>query len=118
MRGSDGVRASVLDLLAWVRALDQGRVLAPDSLAQLYGSPGDDRVGFGWFWSVENERRWLWTRSYEDFGANAIVYRQAGSSLVLIEATNAGPSEEAGPGWSRVARDVLMEVYAASACTR
>jgi CubicO group peptidase (beta-lactamase class C family) len=119
-RGSGGVRVSAPDLHRWVRALDQGRVLAPESVALLYGpsaQAGDgDGVGFGWFWSDQPNGRWLWTRGHEEFGGNAILYRLSGSPLMIIAATNAGPAEADGPGWSRVARDALMEIFDASAC--
>lgn len=119
-RGSDGVRASVHDLYRWVRALDGAVVLSRDSVALLFGpatqAADGDGVGYGWFWSDLPSGRWLWTRGTEQFGGNAIIYRLAGTPLLIIAATNAGPAEADGPGWSRVARDVLMEVYDASAC--
>lgn len=119
-RGADGVRVSVVDLHRWVRALDSGRVLSAESLRQLYGpnardSDGDG-VGFGWFWSDLPNGRWLWTRGTEDFGGNAVIYRLSETSLVIITATNAGPDESVGPGWSRQARDALMDIYGSDAC--
>lgn len=121
-RGADGMRVSVGDLHRWVRALDSGRALLPESVRLLYGPnarAGDgDGVGFGWFWSDQPNGRWLWTRGTEDFGGNAIVYRLWGTPLTIIAATNAGPEESAGPGWSRQARDALMEIYNSAACTR
>ena len=121
MRGSDGMRASVHDLLLWVSALDAGEVLSPESLARLYGPhltlADGDGVGMGWFWSpAEGGLRWQWTRGTEDTGPNAILYRLWGTPLTIIAATNAGPAEDAGPGWSRQARDALMEIYDAKAC--
>ncbi len=119
-RGGTGMRASVRDLHAWSRALDTSRVLTTESRALLYGphtSAGDgDGVGFGWFWSDLPSGRWLWTRGTEDYGPNAILYRRAGTRLVIIAATNAGPEEASGPGWSRRARDALMPIFDASSC--
>ncbi len=121
MRGSDGMRASVNDLLRWVSALDGGELLSQESVARLYGPhltlPDGDGVGMGWFWSAtEDGKRWLWTRGTEDTGPNAILYRLWGTPLTIIAATNAGPAEDAGPGWSRQARDALMAIYDANAC--
>jgi CubicO group peptidase (beta-lactamase class C family) len=119
-RGGVGMRASVRDLYAWTRALDGGRVLSAESTALLYGphtaARDGDGVGFGWFWSDLPDGRWLWTRGAEDFGPNVILYRRAGTALVIIAATNAGPAESAGPGWSRRARDALMRIYGAGPC--
>jgi CubicO group peptidase (beta-lactamase class C family) len=120
-RGGTGMRASVRDLHRWTRALDEGRVLRPESVALLYGphltvSDGDG-VGFGWFWSDSADGRWLWTRGSEDYGPNVILYRRAGTLLTIIAATNFGPAEAEGPGWSRRVRDALMPIYDAGACT-
>lgn len=121
-RGGTGMRASVRDLYAWSRALDAGSVLTVESRALLYGPhvrAGDgDGVGFGWFWSDLPSGRWLWTRGTEDYGPNAILYRRVGTPLVIIAATNAGPEEASGPGWSRRARDALMPIFDASFCER
>jgi len=121
MRGSDGMRASVRDLQVWVRALDRGQVLSTQSLAALYGPhltlDDGDGVGMGWFWSdSEGGGRWLWTRGTEDTGPNAILYRLWGTPLTIIAASNAGPAEREGPGWSRQARDALMQIYGAESC--
>jgi CubicO group peptidase (beta-lactamase class C family) len=119
-RGGHGMRASVQDLHRWVMALDGGRVLSQQSVAMLYGphaQAGDgDGVGFGWFWSEEDGVRWLWTRGSDTSGSNAILYRLWGSPLVVVAATNAGPAESDGPGWSRQARDALMEVFGEETC--
>lgn len=119
-RGSTGMRASAPDLYRWTRALDEGRVLTPGSVRQLYGphahvSDGDG-VGFGWFWSDLPNGRWLWTRGSEDIGPNVILYRRAGTGLVIIAATNAGPAEDQGPGWSRRARDALTPIFTTDTC--
>lgn len=119
-RGADGARASVEDLHRWTQALEERQVLSSESVRQLYGpsarATDGDGVGFGWFWSDQPNGRWLWTRGTEDFGGNAVIYRLWDTPLVIIAATNAGPAEEAGPGWSRQARDALMEIYDANAC--
>ncbi len=119
-RGGTGMRASVPDLHLWVRALDGGRVLRPESVALLYGphltASDGDGVGFGWFSSNSADGRWLWTRGSEDYGPNVILYRRAGTPLTIIAATNAGPAEAEGPGWSRRVRDALIPIYDAGAC--
>ncbi|WP_395644924.1 serine hydrolase domain-containing protein [Terricaulis sp.] len=119
-RGGTGMRASVRDLHAWTRALDAHRVLTAESVALLYGphtqASDGDGVGFGWFWTEIDGRQWLWTRGSEDFGPNAILYRRRDTGLAIIAATNAGPAESAGPGWSRRARDALMPLFA-DACS-
>ena len=115
-RGATGMRASVPDLHRWVRALQRGDVLSAESRARMFDAnvpAGDgDRAGYGWFRGDLNGHRWLWTRGAEDYGPNAILYVSEERPLIVITATNAGPAEEAGPGWSRRARDVLMAIYA------
>ncbi len=114
-RGGTGLRCSVPDLHRWALALDAGRVLNAESLALLYGphlhSSDGTGVGFAWFHTTENGRDLLWTRGYEDFGANAILYRVAGSPFMVAAATHAGPPENQSPGWSRVARDVILTAF-------
>jgi CubicO group peptidase (beta-lactamase class C family) len=116
-RGAIGMRASVPDLYRWTRALDAGGVLSEEGRTMLYGphvrvSDGDG-VGFNWFWTMRGDgRRLLWTRGTEDYGANVILYRLAGTPLVVVAATHAGPAEDSGPGWSRRARDALLAIYA------
>ncbi|ANP47785.1 serine hydrolase domain-containing protein [Candidatus Viadribacter manganicus] len=119
-RGGTGMRASVRDLHRWTRALDEGRVLRRESVALLYGphltASDGDGVGFGWFSSNSADGRLLWTRGSEDYGPNVILYRRTGTPLTIIAATNAGPAEADGPGWSRRARDALMPIFDAAAC--
>ncbi|MGE3250171.1 MAG: serine hydrolase domain-containing protein [Hyphomonadaceae bacterium] len=116
-RGGTGMRCSVPDLHRWVAALDEGRVLTPESLALLYGPHvrAGDGVGFNWFHSRDAAgRALLWTRGTESYGANAILYRAAGTPLIIAAATHAGPAE--GDGWSRRARDVLLAAYPGAPC--
>jgi CubicO group peptidase (beta-lactamase class C family) len=119
-RGGHGMRASVEDLHRWTVALDEGRILPPNQIAQLYGphtqARDGDGVGYGWFWSDIDGERWLWTRGSDSSGSNAVLYRLWGAPLILIAATNAGPAEAEGPGWSRQARDALMETFDAESC--
>jgi CubicO group peptidase (beta-lactamase class C family) len=119
-RGGHGVRASVQDLHRWVLALDAGVVLPPERRSQLYGphmqARDGDGVGYGWFWSDIDGERWLWTRGSDTSGSNAVLYRLWGAPLIIIAATNSGPTEAEGPGWSRQARDALMQVFNAESC--
>ena len=119
-RGGTGMRASVPDLYRWTRALAAGRVLGPEDLALLYGphthAADGDGVGFGWFWSDIDGERWLWTRGSDSAGYNAILYRRVDTSLIIIAATNAGPAEAAGPGYSRLARDALTPIFDDASC--
>lgn len=119
-RGGIGMRVSASDLLAWANALDEGRVLSAESVAMLYGPhstmASGTQAGMGWFWSDERGGRWLWSRGYEMFGGNAVLYRLSGTPLIIIAATNAGPAEGAGPGWSRSARDAMQDIFDASTC--
>ena len=119
-RGGTGMRASLTDLHRWARALDANRVLNPDGVALLYGphrqSSNGHGVGFGWYWSDIDGERWLWTSGSDSAGYNAILYRRAGTPLIIIAATNAGPAESAGPGYSRLARDALMPIFGADSC--
>ena len=119
-RGGTGMRVSVADLYRWARALDTNQVLSPDDVALLYGphtqASDGDGVGFGWFWSDTNGERWLWTRGSDSSGYNAVLYRRAGTALIVIAATNAGPAESAGPGYSRLARDALTPIFDDGSC--
>ena len=119
-RGGTGMRASVEDLHQWSRALDEGLALSPWGVRQLFGPHvrlTDGRgVGFNWFWTIA-EPSLLYTSGSESYGPNARLYRAPGSGLVLVAATNAGPPEASGPGWSRRAGDALVAAFAAEAST-
>lgn len=119
-RGGVGVRVSVPDLHRWMRILERGAMLSAASRALLFGPhlrAGDgDGVGFGWFWSRDGRgRELLWTRGTDSLGGNAILYRVVGTPLIIAAATNAGPAESAGPGWSRRVRDAMLDVFAGPA---
>jgi hypothetical protein len=56
------------------------------------------------------------SRGQESFGGNAVIYVYPVQRLTIITATNAGPAETGdGPvtGWSRLAHQVLAEIYLA-----
>lgn len=121
-RGSTGMRCSVPDLHRWAMALESDLILSAESRSLLFSqhavrSDGVG-VGFGWFRErTDDGRTLLWTRGYEDFGANAVLYRIVDSPLIIAAATNAGPREQDGVGWSRRARDALLAAYpGASPC--
>ncbi len=116
-RGAGGLRMSVEDLHRWARALDENRVISQASRDVLLGrhvttSRGLE-VGFTWFHEIDEAgRALLWTRGYDTAGFNAVLYRIEGTPFIVTAATHSGPSEDDGPGWSRTARDVLLDIYA------
>lgn len=116
--GGHGARLSVAELNAIGAALMRGGLLTEESLDLLFGphrslSSGLG-VGMGWFSETDEQgRRLRWARGYDTSGANALLYL-VGDDLVIVAATNAGPSEDVGPGWSRRVRDALLEIYAPS----
>lgn len=124
-RGAVGMRLSAEDLYRWVLALDGLRILNERQLAQLLGPYATTRsgleVGYNWFWEqTEEARSLLWTRGQEQFGANAVLYLFPGTDLIIVAATHAGPAETgSGPvtGWSRTARDLMIDTFDQSACS-
>lgn len=116
-RGAGGLRMSVEDLHRWARALDENRVISAESRDILLGrhvttSRGLE-VGFTWFHEIDDAgRALLWTRGYDTAGFNAVLYRVEDTDFIITAATHGGPSEDDGPGWSRSARDVLLDAYA------
>ena len=124
-RGAVGMRLSIADLHRWVLALDRHEVLNQRQLEQLLGPHVTTRsgleVGYNWFWEATDEaRNMLWTRGQEQFGANAVVYLFPGTDLFIAAATHAGPAETgSGPvtGWSRAARDLMIETFDPNPCT-
>jgi len=124
-RGAVGIRMSAADLYRWVLALDRLQVLDQRQLERLLGPYGRTssgiRVGYNWFWEQSDVGHWmLWTRGQEQYGANAVLYLFPGSDLILIAITHAGPAESgSGPvtGWSRRARDLMIDVLDQKACS-
>lgn len=115
--GGHGARLSVDELHAIAVALETGALLSPGGMAALYGphrhTSGGTGVGMGWFRETDAAGRGLrWTRGYDTSGANAVLYLFDGSDALLIAASNAGPAEGDGPGWSRSARDALLPLLA------
>jgi len=123
-RGAVGMRLSVEDLHRWAIALNKNHVLAEPQRKQMFGphvtTRSGLRVGYNWFWEeTEDGRSLLWTRGQEQFGANAVLYLFPGTELVIVAATHAGPAETgSGPvtGWSRLARDRMIDAFDQSAC--
>ena len=118
------MRLSVEDLHRWAIALNKNHVLAEPQRKQMFGphvtTRSGLRVGYNWFWEeTEDGRSLLWTRGQEQFGANAVLYLFPGTELVIVAATHAGPAETgSGPvtGWSRLARDRMIDAFDQSAC--
>ncbi len=123
-RGATGMRLSVEDLHQWILALDRLQILNQQQLEQLLGphvtTRGGLRVGYNWFWETAADGRpLLWTRGQEQYGANAVLYLFPGTDLILVAATHAGPAETgSGPvtGWSRRARDQMIDAFDRNAC--
>lgn len=123
-RGATGMRLSVEDLHRWVLALDRLQILDQQQLEQLLGphvtSRSGLRVGYNWFWEqAEDGRTTLWTRGQEQYGANAVLYLFPGTDLILVAATHAGPAETGSgtvTGWSRLARDQMIDIFDQHTC--
>lgn len=117
-RGPTGMRMSLDDLHRWALALNGDAVLNAESRRLLFGphlsASNGEQAGFNWFWSRAQGRAWLSTRGSESYGANAVLYRDPSSSLIIVAATHAGPRD--GQGWSRRARDALMAIFSAGTC--
>lgn len=114
--GGHGARLSVAELYAIGVALKRGDLLSEESLALLFGPhrtlASGLGVGMGWFSETDAEGRdLLWTRGYDTSGENAVLYI-VDNDLIIVAATNAGPAEDSGPGWSRRVRDAMLEIYA------
>ena len=118
-RGATGMRASVSDLYAWIRSLEQATILSKGSSDDLMGNhvqlSSGTEVGFNWFASVtSNGARAQFSRGNESFGGNAVIYTYPERRLTIITATNAGPAETGdGPveGWSRKTHKVLADIF-------
>ncbi|TNE62220.1 MAG: class A beta-lactamase-related serine hydrolase [Alphaproteobacteria bacterium] len=117
--GGHGARLSVAELHKILMGIEDGTLLTPASRALLFGphltTEGGTGIGMGWYHNRDDAGRALQsTRGSDNSGGNAVVYKVGTDGLVVIAATNAGPDEDAGPGWSRQARDVLIAAFAAS----
>jgi CubicO group peptidase (beta-lactamase class C family) len=120
-RGATAMRASVPDLFAFMRSISSSKLLAAGSVDLLMGNhvqtSGGTEVGFNWFGHQTEDGVYMkFSRGQESFGGNAVIYVYPVQRLTIITATNAGPAETGdGPvtGWSRLAHQVLAEIYLA-----
>ena len=118
-RGATGMRASVQDLHAFMRALSRHDILSRKSTAMLMGKhltlPSGTEIGFNWFGrKTEDGPHVKFSRGQESFGGNAVIYDYPGQELTIITATNAGPAETGeGPveGWSRKTHQAMEDVF-------
>jgi CubicO group peptidase (beta-lactamase class C family) len=110
MLGSAGLLITASDLVAWQHALRTGRVLAPQSLAELFAPRGETRLGratFGGF-LIAHPRlgRVFSARGAEDWGDNAVLNEYLDCGLTLAIVTSRGPAENSG---RPLFRDLLSE---------
>jgi CubicO group peptidase (beta-lactamase class C family) len=115
--GGHGARLSVVQLHSIVDGLVSGKLVTPESVQTLLGPhlelASGLGVGMGFYAETDAAgRRLRFTRGYDSSGGNAIAYLVGENGLEIIAATNAGPDEDAGPGWSRVVRDALIPIFA------
>ena len=117
--GGHGARMSVRELFSILRAIDHGDILGPDAMKLLQSPhvflPSRTAVGMGWYINTDEQGRHLEsTRGQDESGGNAVVYKVGQDGLIIIAATNNGPEESQGPGWSRQVRDAMIDIFAAS----
>ena len=115
--GGHGARLSVKEMHRIGLGAKQGTLIGSEGRDLLFGphvnSSSGLGVGMGWFNEVAADgRRMLWMRGSDSSGGNAVVYFVGENGLIVAAATNAGPDEDSGPGWSRIARDAMIDVFA------
>ncbi len=118
-RGATGMRASVRDLHAFMRALKHHEILTEESTGMLMGNhltlPSGTEIGFNWFGrKTDDGFQVRFSSGQESFGGNAVIYDYPGTGVTIITATNAGPAESGeGPveGWSRRTHRALKDVF-------
>lgn len=118
-RGATGMRASVQDLFAFVRALHDDKLLTANSRELLMGNhlqlDSGTQIGFNWFTQRTPTGVYRkFSRGQESFGGNAVIYCYPDQGLTIITATNAGPAESGDGsvvGWSRRTHDALARIF-------
>ncbi|MDH4109012.1 MAG: beta-lactamase family protein [Gammaproteobacteria bacterium] len=118
-RGATGMRASVRDLHAFMRALRNEKILTKESVEMLQGNHvtlrSGTEIGFNWFGQRNDDGIYMkFSRGQEAFGGNAVIFEYPYQGTVIIAATNAGPAESGeGPveGWSRIAHKAMAEIF-------
>ncbi len=115
--GGHGARLSVGELHRIALGVKQGALIGPESVDLLFGphltSLSGLGVGMGWFQEERSDGRYLLSmRGSDSSGGNAMFYFVGGNGLAIAAATNAGPEEDRGPGWSRRARDTMIDIFA------
>ncbi|HKQ56901.1 MAG TPA: serine hydrolase domain-containing protein, partial [Candidatus Eisenbacteria bacterium] len=106
-RGCTGAWATPGDVLAWLRALRSGRVIAPASLAKQLGrhvlvrddSTGQAYTGYGWSVRVEGGRDVSYGHTgSEDWLGHTSVIRWTPAGEVVVVLGNSGETD--GTGWA------------------
>lgn len=98
MMGGDGLWSNARELARLLRAVVDGRILKPASVAMLleprHDSKDGDFTNYGWFTRVEPaEPRLAWIRGTEQDGFNAALYFYPDAGVILAITTNLGPFE-------------------------
>ena len=117
--GGHGARLSVKEMHRIGLGAKQGTLIGSEGRDLLFGphvnSSSGLGVGMGWFNEVAGDgRRMLWMRGSDTSGGNALFYLVGENGLAIAAATNAGPGEDDGPGWSRDVRDAMISIFAPS----
>lgn len=102
--GISGHYSSAHDLALWFRALKNGTILKPDSVAEMWRPVAKIQEGeaaSGWFvTTTPRGTRRIWTRGNDDFGPNSLIYGYPDRDIVIVILTHAGDKPN-GPSWSR-----------------
>lgn len=111
--GGHGARLSVNEIFKIVMSVENGKLLTPDSVATLQRThvltASGTGIGMGWYNRTDKDGQSLsYTSGSDQSGGNALAYKIDQNGLLVIAATNGGPAEKDGPGWSRKARDILI----------
>ena len=116
-RGCSGVYSTAEDLHAWVRGLQEGRVLVPAAMAKLVGrhvlvrraESGESWTGYGWGVKVKDGRDVSYGHAgSEDWlGQSSLIHWTPGGDCVVVLA-NSG--EIAGEGWASRANRAVRRV--------
>jgi CubicO group peptidase (beta-lactamase class C family) len=111
--GSSGALTTAHDLFRWWRALSEGRVLKPATVAEMMTPklvrPESTSIAHGWFATkTAAGRDVVFSRGQEDIGHNALLLHFTRENVTFVITTNSDELQD--EGWNRIAAERLEPV--------
>jgi CubicO group peptidase (beta-lactamase class C family) len=111
--GGFGFYTTARDFFAWYRALRSGRLLNPESVAELFApivKIGEGHAALGWFaGTAASGKATVFTRGNDDVGSSSVLYAYPENDTVIIVLSHAGQKTD-DISWARAVHARIEEI--------